>query len=177
MVSSAWCINLINTGWDGFWLHRWSGWLPPIWRSRSTSVPGTNQMAISPMICLWIKWAGQWTSTNESILVPSECSFLTMLPLIARSRTIVSIQTGAARHGVVEEMDTHVSRFHCELNPIQRCWCHAKKYTRAQTAENHSRRTSIWVRTWSVASFSPVRELMRTQHTGQDSSDTPANRL
>ena len=22
-------------------------------------------------------------------------------------------------------------RFHCELNPIERCWCHAKKYTRA----------------------------------------------
>ena len=22
-------------------------------------------------------------------------------------------------------------RFHCELNPIERCWCHAKKHTRA----------------------------------------------
>ena len=22
-------------------------------------------------------------------------------------------------------------RFHCELNPIERCWCHAKKFTRA----------------------------------------------
>ena len=22
-------------------------------------------------------------------------------------------------------------RFHCELNPIERCWCHAKRYTRA----------------------------------------------
>ena len=21
-------------------------------------------------------------------------------------------------------------KFHCELNPIERCWCHAKKYTR-----------------------------------------------
>ena len=24
-----------------------------------------------------------------------------------------------------------LSRFHCELNPIEWCWCHAKKYTRA----------------------------------------------
>ena len=22
-------------------------------------------------------------------------------------------------------------KFHCELNAIERCWCHAKKYTRA----------------------------------------------
>ena len=22
-------------------------------------------------------------------------------------------------------------KFHCELNPIERCWCHAKKHTRA----------------------------------------------
>lgn len=24
-----------------------------------------------------------------------------------------------------------IPRFHCELNPIERCWCHAKRYTRA----------------------------------------------
>lgn len=39
---------------------------------------------------------------------------------------------------IVEEMITErghiclfIPRFHCELNPIERCWCHAKKYTRA----------------------------------------------
>ena len=39
---------------------------------------------------------------------------------------------------IVEEMVTgrghmclFIPRFHCELNPIERCWCHAKKYTRA----------------------------------------------
>lgn len=26
----------------------------------------------------------------------------------------------------------YLPKFHCELNPIERCWCHAKKYTRAQ---------------------------------------------
>lgn len=25
----------------------------------------------------------------------------------------------------------YLPKFHCELNPIERCWCHAKKYTRA----------------------------------------------
>ena len=39
---------------------------------------------------------------------------------------------------IVEEMVTErghmclfIPRFHCELNPIERCWCHAKRYTRA----------------------------------------------
>lgn len=38
---------------------------------------------------------------------------------------------------IVEEMITgrghmclFIPRFHCELNPIERCWCHAKKFTR-----------------------------------------------
>ena len=26
----------------------------------------------------------------------------------------------------------YIPKFHCELNPIERCWCHAKKLTRAQ---------------------------------------------
>jgi len=25
----------------------------------------------------------------------------------------------------------YLPKYHCELNPIERCWCHAKKYTRA----------------------------------------------
>lgn len=25
----------------------------------------------------------------------------------------------------------YLPKFHCELNPIEQCWCHAKKYTRA----------------------------------------------
>ena len=28
-------------------------------------------------------------------------------------------------------MHLFLLKFHCELNPIERCWCHAKKYTRA----------------------------------------------
>ena len=28
-------------------------------------------------------------------------------------------------------MCVFIPKFHCELNPIERCWCHAKKYTRA----------------------------------------------
>ena len=24
----------------------------------------------------------------------------------------------------------YLPKFHCELNPIERCWCHAKRYTR-----------------------------------------------
>ena len=39
---------------------------------------------------------------------------------------------------IVEEMITgrghmcfFIPRFHCELNPIERCWCHAKRFTRA----------------------------------------------
>lgn len=41
---------------------------------------------------------------------------------------------------IVEEMVTgrghmclFIPRFHCELNPIERCWCHAKRYTRAHS--------------------------------------------
>lgn len=37
---------------------------------------------------------------------------------------------------IVEEMVTgrghvclFIPRFHCELNPIGRCWCHAKRFT------------------------------------------------
>lgn len=25
----------------------------------------------------------------------------------------------------------YIPKFHCELNPIESCWCHAKKHTRA----------------------------------------------
>ena len=25
----------------------------------------------------------------------------------------------------------YLPKFHCELNPIEMCWCHAKKHTRA----------------------------------------------
>lgn len=35
---------------------------------------------------------------------------------------------------VVQErghMCLFLPKFHCELNPIERCWCHAKKLTRA----------------------------------------------
>jgi len=39
---------------------------------------------------------------------------------------------------LVEEMVTErghmcvfIPKFHCELNPIERCWCHAKRFTRA----------------------------------------------
>ncbi len=28
-------------------------------------------------------------------------------------------------------MCIYIPKFHCELNPIERCWCQAKKYTRA----------------------------------------------
>ena len=45
---------------------------------------------------------------------------------------------GAEGVPIVEElvaerghMCVFIPRFHCELNPIERCWCHAKKYTRA----------------------------------------------
>ncbi len=31
-------------------------------------------------------------------------------------------------------MCVFLPRFQCELNPIERCWCHAKKYTRAHTS-------------------------------------------
>ena len=28
-------------------------------------------------------------------------------------------------------MCLYLPKFHCELNPIERCWCHAKKQTKA----------------------------------------------
>ena len=28
-------------------------------------------------------------------------------------------------------MCIYIPKYHCELNPIERCWCHAKKHTRA----------------------------------------------
>ena len=30
----------------------------------------------------------------------------------------------------------YLPKFHCELNPIERCWCHAKKHTRAHCNES-----------------------------------------
>ena len=43
---------------------------------------------------------------------------------------------------LVEEMVTgrghmcvFIPKFHCELNPIERCWCHAKKFTIGHTLQ------------------------------------------
>ena len=51
---------------------------------------------------------------------------------------------------LVEELVTErghmclfIPRFHCELNPIKRCWCHVKKYIRA-----HS--NSSIIRLWRI---------------------------
>ena len=44
------------------------------------------------------------------------------------SKTILCELIEGRGHNI---MCTYVPKFHCELNPIERCWCQAKKHTRA----------------------------------------------
>ena len=42
-------------------------------------------------------------------------------------------------------MCVFIPKFHCELNPIERCWCHAKKYTRAHCNGSIIRLRKGWI--------------------------------
>ena len=56
---------------------------------------------------------------------------------IAKMREVLAKHSDfASQKSIVEELiesKGHIClfpKFHCELNPIERCWCHAKKHTR-----------------------------------------------
>ncbi len=62
------------------------------------------------------------------------CSFLFFLQDFQDNTTILQSEVHGRGHICI-----YLPKFHCELNPIERVWCHSKKFTRAHCNGNIGR--------------------------------------
>ena len=53
-------------------------------------------------------------------------------------------------------------KFHCELNAIERCWCHAKKYTRAHSSDSIVRLRKIILEGMDTCDSTLNKKIFRT---------------
>ena len=53
-------------------------------------------------------------------------------------------------------------KFHCELNVIERCWCHAKKYTRAHSNGSILRLRKIILEEMDTCDSTLIKKFFRT---------------